>query len=411
MKNILFIHPNYPAQFRHIAALLGKGGCRCVFLTANTRKDWQIAGVQRVVYTPAKKAATKAEGIFADLHRAEAHAEAVLQACVALKKKGFVPDVVYGASGWGGTWFMRDLFPGARLAGYFEWFYDADSADVRFDKKDEPALRSRVNLRLRNTVIVNDLLACDVCITPSRWQCRQFPSLLRDRLSVLHDGIDTDYFRPAPGPLHIAGLPLRGNEEIITYATRGMEPYRGFPQFMQALAIVLAERPQAHAVIAGEDRTCYGSPRADGRTWKEVMLDQVRLPQERVHFTGGLPYGQYRRLLCRSSVHVYLTRPFVLSWSLLEAMACGCLVVASDTEPVREVIEQGRNGLLCDFFAPESIARTVLQALERQGSLQSVREEARKTIVSRYALHDVLPRLERMLLPQQGAGPSVSVSG
>ena len=218
---------------------------------------------------------------------------------------------------------------------------------------------------------------------------------------MLHDGIDTNWFSPQQETLNIPGVPLRGNEPIITYATRGMEPYRGFPQFIQALELILAEHPQAHAVIAGEERVCYGPPRPDGKSWKEYMLSQVRLPMDRVHFTGSLPYAQYRQLLRCSSVHVYLTRPFVLSWSMLEAMACGCLVVASDTEPVLEVIRHGHNGLLCDFFSPQSIAHSVLQALARQDSLQAVRHEARKTVMERFELTAILPRLEQLLL---GAG-------
>ena len=396
MQKILFIHPNFPAQFRHIAALMGKRGHHCVFLTTNARQDWTIPGVQRLLYKPVQQEGKA--GVFSTLGLVESHAEAVVRACVELKKKGFVPDVVYGASGWGGTWLVRDVFLKARLAGYFEWFYDADSADVRFGSREEPGLQNRINLRLRNTVILNDLISCDLCITPSQWQKSQFPPALQGKLSVLHDGIDTGYFCPGNGLPGIGGLPLQGDEEIITYATRGMEPYRGFPQFMQALALVLAERPQAHAVIAGEDRICYGSPRPDGKSWKEYMLNQVRLPMDRVHFTGGLPYGQYRDLLRCSSVHVYLTRPFVLSWSLLEAMACGCLAVASDTGPVREVLRHGQNGLLCDFFSPKAIAESVLQALKEQEQLKALRHAARNTIVSRYGLATLLPQLEEMLI-------------
>lgn len=396
---ILFIHPNFPAQFRHIAALLARKGHDCVFLTTNARKDWTIPGVRRVLYTPPEQ--REANGPFSILRQNETHAEAVLRACVDLRQHGFIPDLVYGASGWGGTWFVRDVFPQARIAGYFEWFYDPDSADVRFGGTQPPGLRNRVGLRLRNTVILNDLCTCDLCITPSTWQKNQFPPPLREKMQVLHDGIDTGYFSPKATPLTIPGLALRGDEHIITYATRGMEPYRGFPQFMQALALILAAHPQAHAVIAGEERVCYGSPRPDGKSWKEYMLGQVQLPLERVHFTGGLAYEHYRQLLRNSSVHVYLTRPFVLSWSMLEAMACGCLVVASDTEPVREVIRHGHNGLLCDFFSARAIATTVLQALNQREKLQTLREEARKTTESRYALQDILPRLERIVL---GAG-------
>ncbi len=252
----------------------------------------------------------------------------------------------------GGTWFLRDIFPKARLIGYFEWYYHADSSDVRFGRKQEPTISRRILLRLRNPVIVNDLLACDSCITPTAWQKAQFPEQFQGQFEVIHDGINTAFFSPRKTVLNISSLPLTGEEEIITWATRGMEPYRGFPQFIEALPALLQARKNAHVVIAGEDRSCYGPPRADGLTWKKYMLKRVKLPSERVHFTGSLPYGEYRSLLRCSSAHIYLTRPFVLSWSMLEAMSCGCLVIGSDTEPVREVLTDRKNGLLCDFFSP-----------------------------------------------------------
>ena len=394
--NVLFVHPNYPAQFRHIAHVLAQKKHRVLFITANGRKDWNIPGVARLVYKPATP--PKQEGdVFTELRQPEAHAASVLRSCMNMQRRGFVPDIVYGASGWGVTWFLRDVFPKARLAGYFEWYYSPDSADTRFDGT-EPTLGSRVNLRLRNTVMTNDLLACDLCITPSLWQKSQFPEIWQDKLTVLHDGIDTSYFCPEQGPLGIPGLELAEGIPVITYATRGMEPYRGFPQFMQALGMVLDRHPTAHAVIAGEERVCYGRPREDGKSWKEFMLSQVKLPSDRVHFVGSLPYNLYRQLLRRSSVHVYLTRPFVLSWSLLESMSCGCLVVASDTGPVREVVRDGENGLLCDFFTPRALAKTILRALDQQEALQPLRQAARQTIVSRYELGDVLPKLEALLL-------------
>ena len=398
MTTILFIHPNFPAQFRHLAERLGEEGYRVFFLTANPRPEWVIKGVTKIIYTPKDSANTKS--LFQSVHAAETQAEAVLRACLQLAKQGITPDVIYGASGWGGTWFIKDIFPSARFIGYFEWFYNPLSADILFGRTSEPPTINKVTLRLRNTVILNDLLACDVCITPSKWQLQQFPALFRDRFTVVHDGINTHFFSPQPDQsLQIANLPLSGRETIITYATRGMEPYRGFPQFIEALPAILHECPGCHVVIAGDDRVCYGTPREDGKSWKEYMLEQVKLPKDRVHFTGPLPYGEYRQLLCASTVHVYLTRPFVLSWSLLEAMSCGCLVVASDTEPVQEIISDGVNGLLCDFVSPDSIAKTVIKAVLQQQQLGHLRRAARKTIEHGYALSTILPRLVKILVP------------
>lgn len=375
-----------------MAQWFGRNGHRVVFATENARPEWEIPGVAKAVYKLPPTTAQQST-LFQPLHQSAAHAEAMFHVGQQLQKQGFVPDVVCGASGWGGTWFARDLFPKARLVGYFEWFYSPESPDSLFDRQEPLSAPRRASIRLRNTVMINDLLACDICITPSEWQRQQFPAAFRDKLIVLHDGIDTDYFSPESGsPLDIPGLALTGREKIITYATRGMEPYRGFPQFIESLPQLLAEVPECHVIIAGEDRICYGAKRADGKTWKQVMLEKVALPSERVHFVGRLPYGQYRQLLRCSSVHVYLTRPFVLSWSMLEAMSCGCLVVASDTEPVREVIHDEVNGLFVDFHSPEKITRRVVDALKYGPMLDVVRENARHTIRQRYDLSAILSR-------------------
>ncbi len=395
MASILFLHPNYPAQFRHLAGFLAGNGHKVVFLTANTRQNWKIPGVIKAKYQPHS---VEEVPPFAPLIRCQNHAQGAARSCLELKKRGFVPDVVYGASGWGGTWFLRDIFPSARMLGFFEWYYDANSADSRFGSTNPPSLEQRVSLRLRNPVIVNDLLACDIGTTPTKWQRSQFPEEFHQKLKVIHDGIDTAYFSPEKEPLRIKNLPLTGEEEILTWATRGMEPYRGFPQFIEALPAILKARKDAHVVIAGENRVCYGAPRADGKSWKEYMLEKVSLPADRVHFTGGLPYVEYRSLLRCSTAHLYLTRPFVLSWSMLEAMSCGCTVVASATEPVLEMIEDGENGLLCDFYSSDSIAEKAILALERRAELQTLRDNARQTVIDTCDLNTMLARQARCVL-------------
>ncbi len=396
MPTILFLHSNFPAQFRHLAAYLAAKGCNVLFLSANKGQGWNIPGVTHILYKPDKKTETTP---LSPLAMTESHARGAARTCVMLREKGVRPDVIYAASGWGGTWFLRDIFPASRLVGYFEWYYHADSPDVRFGSKREPTIPSRIRLRLRNPVIVNDLLECDACITPSKWQKAQFPKQFHPQLEVIHEGINTKIFSRQKEGLNIDSLPLTGEEEIITWATRGMEPYRGFPQFIEALPAILQSRKDAHVVIAGEDRSCYGSPPAEGVTWKEYMLQRVTLPLERVHFTGGLPYGEYRRLLCCSSVHIYLSRPFVLSWSMLEAMSCECLIVASDTEPIREVLVDEENGLLCDFFSPSSIAEKAILALQRGNELTELRKNARQTIIERFNLADMLQKQEKVLFP------------
>jgi glycosyltransferase involved in cell wall biosynthesis len=390
---ILFVHVNFPAQFRHLAASLGRNpGNEVVFLTQEDRPDWEIPGVRKAVYAPDMNTADPMGGLMGNSGSASRNAGAAMRAAVRLRSEGFVPDVICGHSGWGPTMLLQDVFPEAAFVGYFEWFYGSDSADMRFSGQ-KPTLKSRTSVRVNNLPIINDLLSCDLGICPTRWQLEQFPVELRSKMSVVHDGVDTGYFSPDPAArMTLPVLDLSDATEIVTYATRGMEPYRGFPQFLEAAVEVVRRRPQCHVVIGGEDRTCYGAPPEPGKTWKQVLLERLQPDPERIHFVGALPYGQYRTLLRASSVHVYLTRPFVLSWSFLEAMSCGCLLVASDTEPVREVAIDGYNTLLTDFHSSTAIAERIVEALENRDRLKAVREQARQTIIDNYDLQKLLPR-------------------
>lgn len=240
-----------------------------------------------------------------------------------------------------------------------------------------------------------DLGHCDWGISPTYWQRSQFPEVFQPRITALHDGVDTDYFVPKPGAklvLPDKNLDLSHVDELVTYVARGMEPYRGFPQFIETLGILLERRPNVHAVIVGENRVCYGKAAPQGTTYKDMMLEKVPLDMSRVHFTGGLPYGQYLQVIQASSVHVYLTRPFVLSWSMIEAMSTGCLVLGSDTEPVREVIEDGKNGLLVDFFSPAKIADRIEEVLDHPDRYAELRRNARQTVLDRYCHAKLLPQ-------------------
>ena len=247
---------------------------------------------------------------------------------------------------------------------------------------------------MRNAPILMDLANCDWGVNPTKFQQAQFPAIFHEKLTVLHEGIDTEFFKPQPGTkLILPGLDLSQASEIVTYATRGMEPYRGFPQFMRAAAILMQRRPGLHVVVAGADRVAYGKKLPEGQSWRNRMLAELPdLDRTRLHFTGLLPYGDYLTLLRASSAHVYLSVPFCLSWSLLEAMAVGCPVVASDTAPVREVMEDGRNGVLVDFFDHRALAERVNEVLDYPAAFAERRALAQCTIEERYALAKLLPR-------------------
>lgn len=206
--------------------------------------------------------------------------------------------------------------------------------------------------------------------------------------------MDVESFAPAriaTSELGVAGLP--DDAEIVVYATRGLEAYRGFPAFMEAIALLQARRPRMHALVLGEDRSFYGRPPANGRGWKETMLARLKeLDQARIHFLGTQPPAAYRRVLQAAHAHVYLTVPFVLSWSLIEAMACAAPIVGSDTAPVREVVADRETGLLADLRAPHAIADAIEALLADRALGRQLGARARSVAAERYALARLLPQ-------------------
>ncbi|MBZ8179766.1 glycosyltransferase family 4 protein [Oscillatoria salina] len=391
---ILFLHPNFPAQFRHLAATMAQDS-RHQVIFGTKRKEGSINGVYKALYNPSREARPETHHYVRNLENAVLQGQAVYRIAEKLKSIGFIPDLVYGHSGWGPTLFIKDIFPQAKLLCYFEWFYRSHGSDADFDPSDPLTADDEARIRIKNAPILIDLYSCDRGLSPTSWQQEQFPSEYHNKITVRHDGVDTEYFQPLPGAklvLPRINLDLSSVTEIVTYVARGMEPYRGFPQFIETVGLLLERRPQTHVVIVGENRVAYGKQLPDGKTYKDLMLEKVPLDLQRVHFTGLLPYSEYLQVLQASSVHVYLTRPFVLSWSLLEALATGCIVVASGTPPVKEVIEDGVNGLLVDFFSPQEISDRVEEVLNYPSKMTEIRQKARETIQQRYDLAKLLPQ-------------------
>ncbi|MEO1561476.1 MAG: glycosyltransferase [Cyanobacteria bacterium J06632_19] len=359
------------------------------------RREGSLPGVVKAMYGSSREVRPETHHYVRPLEKAVLQGQGVYRLAEELKQKGFIPDIVYGHSGWGPTLFIKDAFPKATLLCYFEWFYQAHGSDADFDPKDPLTHDDEARIRIKNAPILIDLYSCDRGLSPTNWQRQQFPTEYRSKITVNHDGIDTEYFKPLPEAklvLSRINLDLSSVEEIITYVARGMEPYRGFPQFMETVALIQQKRPNCHVVIVGEDRVAYGKQLPDNKTYKQLMLEEVPLDMTRVHFTGLLPYTEYLQVLQASSVHIYLTRPFVLSWSMLEALSTGCLIVASNTAPVTEVIEDGANGLLVDFFSPEQICSRVEEVLNHPDKMSSIRERARETILQKYDLAQLLPK-------------------
>jgi glycosyltransferase involved in cell wall biosynthesis len=390
---VLFLHRNFPAQYRHVAAALAADAANeVVFGTRDS--EGEIQGVRKVLFKPTRAVRPETHPYLRTTEEAVLDGQAVFRVCAELREQGFVPDLVCAHSGWGPGLYAKDVFPTSKLLVYFEWYYHGRGGDADFIDPQAMDDDTACRIRTRNAPLLLDLADCDRGQCPTAFQRDQFPAVFHPKLTVLHDGIDTDYFTPDTGTrLVLPGLDLSGATEIVTYATRGMEPYRGFPQFMRAAALLLKRRPGLHIVVAGSDRVAYSRKLPDGQSYKQQALDTLGdADLSRLHFTGTLPYGQYLKLLRASSAHVYLTVPFVLSWSLLEAMAAGCLVVGSDTAPVREVIADGRTGLLADFFSPEAIAEKAIWALDHRREGEKIRRAARDFIVQHYALADLLPR-------------------
>ncbi|MDT9547504.1 MAG: glycosyltransferase family 4 protein [Chlorobium phaeovibrioides] len=395
---ILFIHQNFPGQFRHIAPSLVREGHEVVAMGIIKRAPSLWEGVRLVPYDTKRGSTPAIHAWVTDIESKVIRGEACFHAARQLRGEGFCPDVVIAHSGWGEPLFIKEVWPQARLGVYSEFFYHADGADVGFDPEFpvRDAALNACRLRMKN---VNNLLHFDIAdaaISPTHWQALSYPEPFRSKITVCHDGIDTDAVRPDPNAVfQYKGLQFTRSDEVVTFVNRNLEPYRGYHIFMRALPRLLERRPEAHVVIVGGDGTSYGGKPPAGSTWKQLFADEARkqIPlkdwEERVHFTGKLPYDTFLALLQVASVHVYLTYPFVLSWSLLEAMSCGCAIVASDTAPVREAIRDGVNGLLVDFFDQQALLTAITALLENPDERGRLGMHARRDMVKRYDLHTV----------------------
>jgi glycosyltransferase involved in cell wall biosynthesis len=401
--NFLFIHQEMPGQFGHLAAYLARNrDNRVVFLTKANKPA--PPGVTAVLYTPPSLAAS--DPFVRGFESAVLHGRAVANACLELQNRGFIPDVVVAHPGWGESLYVKDVIPAAKLVNYCEFFYHAAGADVGFDPDDQVDGAMAALLRTRNAHLLLSLAACDRGISPTNWQRFLHPAEYRPKIDVIFDGIDADQVRPdANARLRLSdGTVLTRRDTVISYVARNLEPHRGFPSFMRAVPHILASLPDAHIVIAGGDDVSYGRAPGDGRNWRQVMVEEIRPPAARVHFTGPLPYGDYLSLLQISSAHVYLTVPFVLSWSFMEALSAGRILIGSQTAPVMEILRDGSNGFLADFFSPPDIARKVVTAVRRSAELNDMRRRARQTIVGHHDLATCLPRQAGLLRAIAGYG-------
>jgi glycosyltransferase involved in cell wall biosynthesis len=381
-----------------LAPALAQEGHRVVALHINDSPA--MAGVEMVRYAVTGKTSSHTHRWLSDLETKTVRAEAAWQAARQLREQGFVPDVIVAHPAWGESLFLHQVWPQARLGIYCEFFYRASGADVGFDPEfGVPDESSACRLQMKNANYELHFPRAHAGLSPTHWQASLFPEPFASRVSVIHDGIRTDQIQPDPNAqirLHSpqGGVSLSRADELITFVNRNLEPYRGYHQFMRALPAILKARPQARVLIIGGNEVSYGAAPPAGlqgqaQTWRDIFLNEVKdeLDLSRVHFVGKVPYADYLRVLQVSTVHVYLTYPFVLSWSLLEAMSAGCAIVASDTAPVREAITDGQTGRLVDFFQPQALAQQVIDLCQDPAERARLGAQARASAVQHYDLH------------------------
>ena len=399
--SILFIHQNFPGQFKHLAPALVIAGHDVIALILAKTEATQWKGVKLIPYSLSRGNAKEAHPWTIDFESKVIRGEACLKAALALKDQGYTPKVIVAHPGWGESLFLKEVWPEAKLKLYCEFFYHARGADVGFDPEyssSDPADAGRVTLKNANMLL--QFQQADAGISPTHWQASTFPQHIRDKITVIHDGIDTEVLKPNPEVRFTldSGRVLIRDDEVVTFVNRALEPMRGFHIFMRSLPKLLTARPNAQVLVVGKEGVSYGAQPPGGKSWKTLFSEEV-LPQltpqqrGRIHFLGTIDYPRFINLLQVSRVHVYLTYPFVLSWSLLEAMSVGCSIVASDTQPLHEAIKHDETGRLVNFFDQNALATSVIELLEDEEARVRLGEAARAFAIENYDLKSVcLPK-------------------
>ncbi len=399
---ILFVHQNFPAQFVHLAPALVKRGHDVRVLT--DERNNRPATLPRITYTFAQPKPV-AGSLTAAMDQHVARGAAVARRAATVREaEGYVPDVIFGHIGWGESMFIKEIWPEARLNAYAEFYWRSRGLYYDFDPACYPrSLDQVLSAATTTTAMLATLSVADKLVSPMQWQARSFPQVFHPRISVIHDGIETAVAKPsASASVRLAerDLTLAAGDEVLTFVNRTLEPHRGFHIFMRALPAVMKARPKAHVVIVGGTEGGYGGGPGKGRTWRQLLLDEVgaSLDLSRLHFVGKVPHPMFLDLMRVSRAHAYLTYPGVLSWSMLEAMACGALVIGSRTQPVEEVITDGENGRLVDFFDVPAWSAAMIEALADPAAGAALRRRARQTIVEGYDLATrCLPQMIRFV--------------
>jgi len=397
----LFVHQNFPAQFLHILRHLARQKQHeLLFITESERNN--LVGVRKLIHRLGKQPTAGVHPLMRDVELAMIRADAVARSATNLKSLGFVPDIIIGHHGWGELLHINDVWPEAPLLGYHEYYYNMEGYDVDFDPEFPSGPEAAARIRVKNTVNLLALTNPGLGQTPTRFQLETYPFWAQEKINVLEEGVHLDVCKPDPElalrTVTLGGYKVKPGEKLVTYVVRDLEPYRGFHMMMRALPKLLAGRPDVRIILVGGDGVSYGARPSKG-TWREHMLNELegKLDLSRVHFAGRVQYETFVKLLQRSDAHVYLTYPFVASWSLREAMAAGCAIVGSDTAPVREFIQDRRTGLLAPFLQPDTIAERVLEVLEDTALNRRLRRSARAWAVAHLDMDAYLQRYEALI--------------
>ena len=411
-KQILFIHQNFPGQFRSLAPGLIKKGYEVHALGEinNINEVDEYPGLNLHSYKITKGSTKGIDDLAVEFESKMIRAKFALEKCEELKKNGLNPSLIIAHPQWGESFFLKDLWEETKILSYFEFHWSTVNSDIDFDDEfyDEKYHKFTVKkIRARNVFNYEIFNHSDHIVSPTQYQKNTSPKQYRKNISVIHDGIDTKTLKPKNEVEVLLGnnLNLSNKDKIITFINRNLEPQRGYHVFMRSLPDILKKHPDAHVFIIGGDNKGYGMPPPEGSTWKNIFFNEIEkeIDVSKIHFLGTVDHKSLISLYQISSVHVYLTYPFVLSWSLLEAMSCECLVVGSNTEPVKEVITDKSNGLLVDFFNQKEISNTINNILENPKKYEKLKKAARSTIIKKYDLNSVcLPNqidlVEKLLL-------------
>ena len=438
--NVLFIHQNFPGQYWHLAQYLSSKGHKVMGLgcAPNIKARGVMPGITTVGYPSPDGAGDQTHHYLQSVEAGVRRGQAVARCLLDMKTKGYRPDVISVHPGWGEALFLRDVFPNVPILMFCEFYFRAEQADQGFDPEFAQTPDWSISVRMRNTTQIMSLLTSSARISPSRWQASRYPDFVRERMHIIPDGVHTEYMSPDPGetllvqPLRKKGEsrvveqgpePLNPDEllqtprsledeepdgnpivlsrknKVVVFISRNLEPYRGYHIFLRTLPAIQEKHPDAHILIIGNNEVSYSTLPAEGQSYKEKYLDEVRsqVDLSRIHFLGHVSYADLRSILRVASAHVYLTYPFVLSWSALESMACGGLIIGSDTEPVREVISNGNNGLLVNFFDTQALADTVDAVLQAPERFDSMRSNARSFVEQHFRLEPCLHRQALLL--------------